>query len=93
VVVVSTTSEVVVVEDVVDCSGMVGSASGNDVVVGAREVVDSATVVVDTSLVVVDSSVVVVDSLARRCGHIRAGGERLIRNNLPVTVIYFPCEH
>jgi hypothetical protein len=53
--------EVVVVEDVVDCSGMVGS-TGNDVVVGAEEVVDSATVVVDTSVVVVDSSVVVVDS-------------------------------
>ncbi len=51
VVVVGTTVEVVVVvvvvvevvdvdEDVVDCSGMVGS-TGNDVVVGAEEVVDA----------------------------------------------------
>jgi hypothetical protein len=71
VVVVSTTSEVVVVEVVVvdvvvvDCSGMVGSGA-NDVLVGTEEVVvDStvvvtATVVVDTSVVVVDTSVVVV---------------------------------
>ena len=56
-VVVATTVEVVVVEDVVDCSGMVGS-TGNDVVVGAEEVVDSATVVVDTSVVVEATGIV-----------------------------------
>jgi hypothetical protein len=77
VVVVSGTVEVVVVVDVVDCSGMVGSGA-SDVLVGTEEVVVSGSVVVTGSvtgtvsvgtvvvLVVVDVVDVVVNSHIER---------------------------
>jgi hypothetical protein len=58
VVVVAGTVEVVVVEDVVDCCGVV-VVDSVDVVWGKEEVVDSATVVVDTSVVVEATPLVV----------------------------------